>query len=100
MEISLHKAVMEDCKKIHTMQIESFRELLEEYNDYETNPAAESIDRIEQRMAQDNTDYYFICLGSKNIGAIRIGRLHNNTCRISPMFILRERVKISDSMLR
>ena len=39
-------------------------------------------------MAQDNTDYYFICIGNENIGAIRIGRLYNNTCRISPMFIL------------
>jgi len=88
MEISLHKAVMEDCKQIHTMQIESFRELLEKYNDYDTNPAAESIDRIELRMAQDNTDYYFICIGNEYIGAIRIGRLNNNICRISPMFIL------------
>ena len=90
MKISLQKAEMEDCIQIHQMQIKSFNDLLDKYKDYNTNPAAESVERIEQRMAQDLTDYYFICLGNEDVGAIRIVRLKENTFRISPMFILPE----------
>ena len=53
MGISLKKAKMDDCVKIHEMQIAAFNELLNKYNDYNTNPAAEALERIEQRMAQD-----------------------------------------------
>ena len=88
MELSLRKAEMNDCTQIHKMQIESFGALLDKYGDVSTNPAAESIDRIKQRMAQEFTDYYFICLNDDTIGAIRVVRITNNVCRISPMFIL------------
>lgn len=90
MEILLQRALMKDCKQIHEMQIVSFDELLEKYKDYKTNPGAESIVKIEQRMAQDCTDYYFVSLDDKNIGAIRVVRLKNSICRISPMFLLPE----------
>ena len=88
MKISLQKAEMHDCEQIHKMQVESFSALLDKYKDYSTNPAAEPIERVEQRMSQDFTDYYFICLDEKNIGAIRIVRLNSDDFRISPMFIL------------
>lgn len=39
-------------------------------------------------MRQDETDYYFIRFNGKTIGAIRVVRLPDSTCRISPMFIL------------
>lgn len=39
-------------------------------------------------MMQEFTDYYFIRLNDKNIGVIRIVKLNDNTCRISPMLIL------------
>jgi Acetyltransferase (GNAT) family. len=86
--ISLRKAEMNNCVQIHKMQVESFSVLLDKYKDYSTNPAAESIERIEQRMSQEFTDYYFICLSDDIIGAIRVVRLNNHVCRISPMFIL------------
>jgi len=79
---------MDDCQTIHEMQVESFRALLDKYNDYDTNPAAEPLNRVEQRMAQDFTDYYFICKAGLNVGAIRVLRLKEDTCRISPMFII------------
>jgi len=86
--ITLAKAKMEDCPEIHKMQVESFKELLDKYKDYDTNPGAESLEKIEQRMAQDFTDYYFIRLNKENIGAIRVVTLNDSTCRIAPMFIL------------
>lgn len=90
MGISLMKAQLSDCEEIHKMQVLAFQQLLEKYHDYGTNPAAESIEKIVDRMNQEVTDYYFIRLDDKNIGAIRIVRLKDNICRISPIFILPE----------
>lgn len=90
MEINLQKAVMDDCKQIHEMQVSSFAGLLDKYKDYKTNPASESIEKIKAKMLQDFTDYYFICLDREKVGVIRIVKINDNTCRISPMFILPE----------
>jgi predicted acetyltransferase len=90
MKITLIKAQLEDCDKIHKMQVHAFSELLEKYQDHATNPGAESIDKIICRMKQDFTDYYLIRISEKDIGAIRVVKLENNICRISPMFILPE----------
>lgn len=88
MEIKLKKAHIGDCEEIHKMQVKSFKHLLDKYDDINTNPGAESLEKIISRMKQEFTDYYFIQLDDKNIGAIRIIRLKGNVCRISPMFIL------------
>lgn len=88
--ICLRKATIEDCGEIHRLQIESFAELLEKYNDIKTNPGAESYERIVVRFKQDFTDYYLIQDNDINVGAIRIVRLEGDVCRISPMFILPE----------
>jgi RimJ/RimL family protein N-acetyltransferase len=90
MKLSLNKAQLNDCDEIYNMQIHAFSSLLEKYKDYKTNPGAESVQKIIDRMNQKFTDYYIIKLEDKNIGAIRIVRLHHNRCRISPIFILPE----------
>ena len=87
-KIFLRKAGIVNCEEIYNIQVEAFHELLNKYKDYDTNPAAETIENTEQRMKQKNTDYYFITLDDDNIGAIRIVRLDNNTCRISSIFIV------------
>ncbi|MHB8063403.1 MAG: hypothetical protein ACYDG2_12340 [Ruminiclostridium sp.] len=90
MRVQLLKADANGCCQIYQMQIKAFAHLLDKYHDYTTNPGAEPLERIIQRMEQTFTDYYFIQLGSENIGAIRVVRLHDGACRISPMFILPE----------
>ena len=86
--VSLVKAEFGDCSEIHRMQVESFNSLLLKYQDFETSPAAESLERIRDKMK--NSDYYFIVLNDKvKIGAIRIIQ-EEKSCRISPMFILPE----------
>lgn len=93
MHIRLKKAAAADCRAIHEMQVRAFAPLLEKYRDFATNPGAEGLERIEQRMAQPFTDYYLIRLDDENgesIGAMRVVRLQNGACRISPMFILPE----------
>ncbi len=88
MTITLKRALKTDCEQIHKMQLEAFKQLLEKYKDYETNPGAEPLERINQRMEQDFTDYYFIQLENKSIGVIRIAMDIKDTCRIAPIFIL------------
>ena len=88
MGISLQKAAPGDCAEIHAMQVEAFAELLEKYHDTATNPGAEPLERIVRRMEQPCTEYYFIRLDEQNIGAIRIVRLDDAACRISPIFLL------------
>ena len=92
MEIKLLRAGMEDAKELHAMQVESFRALLDKYQDFDTSPANENVEKIEFRLSQDFTYYYFICLGPDKVGAIRIVDRKENGVnkRISPIFILPE----------
>lgn len=92
MEVKLLRAGIEDVEELHAMQIRSFRELLDKYQDFDTSPGCEPIDKIEFRLRQDFTYYYFICLGESKVGAIRIvdRKEAGVNKRISPIFILPE----------
>lgn len=90
MTISLKKAVLSDCTEIHKMQVSAFTQLLEKYQDYDTNPASEPIERIEFKFNQDSTDYLFIMADDVKIGVVRIVKLSEEIHRISPIFILPE----------
>lgn len=72
------------------MQASAFSELLEKYRDYDTNPASESLEKIQNKFNQPFTDYYFIMLEKTKIGIVRVVRLSDTTFRISPMLILPE----------
>ncbi|GHU90299.1 acetyltransferase [Spirochaetia bacterium] len=91
MDIILVKATPENAQEIHQMQIKSFKNLLDKYKDYDTNPGNENIERVLARINQETTDYYIIKMGNISVGAIRINKLENGLkCRISPIFILPE----------
>ena len=90
MDICLKKAVFSDCEQIRKMQASAFSELLEKYRYYETNPASESLEKIQNKFNQPFTDYYFIMLEKTKIGVVRVVRLSDTTFRISPMLILPE----------
>jgi hypothetical protein len=68
MEISLRKANESDCEKIHQMQAIGFKDLLDKYQDFETNPGAETLERIKQRFEFPQAHHYFICLNGEEIG--------------------------------
>lgn len=89
MNVNLVKASMQDCNEIHSLQIRAFKELLIKYNDSSTNPGAENVQKIAERMSQAFTDYYFIQLNMINIGAVRVKK-NNGCCTISPIFIVPE----------
>lgn len=88
MEISLTKANAQDVGIIHSMQIKSFMPLLERYQDFETSPANEPIEKIIDRINQPFTDYYIISNESMTVGCIRIVRKENKRYRVSPIFVL------------
>ena len=92
MEIELLRANIGDAKELHTMQIKAFKELLQKYQDIDTNPANESVEKVEARLKQAFTFYYFICIGQQKVGAIRIidKKESGKNKRISPIFILPE----------
>ena len=89
MELRLKKAGIADCEKIHQMQIAGFRALLDKYQDFDTNPAAETIERIKQRF-QLQINHYFIELNGESIGYVRVNRLGDDVCRLSSLLILPE----------
>lgn len=92
MEIELQRADKKNAKELHIMQVESFQELLEKYQDFDTNPASESVENVEERLKQEKTYYYFICLGERKIGAVRVidEKEAGKSKWISPIFVLPE----------
>lgn len=92
MEINLLRAGIEDAKELHAMQVAAFKELLEKYQDYDTSPASEGVEKVEARLKQDFTYYYYICIGQQKAGAVRIvdSKETGKNKRISPIFVLPE----------
>ncbi|MEC0091977.1 GNAT family N-acetyltransferase [Paenibacillus macquariensis] len=90
MEISLVKSGLNEASTIHEMQMKAFMPLFDKYQDFETSPANESVERIISRMNQSFTDYYIIKSSNISLGAVRIVRKENETYRVSPIFVLPE----------
>ena len=90
MEVTLLRANIDNAKELHAMQIEAFKELLYKYQDFDTSPANETVEKVETRLKQDFTFFYFICIGQQKVGAIRIidKKEDGKNKRISPIFIL------------
>lgn len=90
MEVSLCKADLNNAVTIHDMKVRSFMPLLEKYQDFETSPANETIERIIAQINQSFTDYYIIHHHEAAVGGIRIVKRDNQIYSISPIFILPE----------
>ena len=90
MDISMTKAGLKDVENIHAMQIKAFMPLLEKYQDYETSPANEPIEKIVNRINQPFTDYYIIKSDDIDVGGVRIVKKNDKHYRVSPIFILPE----------
>lgn len=81
---------IEDAHKLWEMQVEAFDELYQKYQDTETSPATETVDRIVIRLKQPFTYYYYIQENGMNMGAVRVVDKKENGIpkRISPIFIM------------
>lgn len=92
MEIKLIKTNLADTKKLWKMQVEAFRELLEKYQDFDTNPSSEPLNRTIERLSMPETYYYFIVYNDNVAGAIRVVDKKDNITpkRISPIWVMPE----------
>ena len=88
MSIYIKLADFADCQKICDMQRIAFYDILTRYRDYDTNPACETVEVIQNKFRQPFTKYYFIMKDEEIIGAVRIVEIDKSTRRISPLFIL------------
>ena len=60
MSIYIKLADFADCQKICDMQRIAFYDILTRYRDYDTNPACETVEVIQNKFRQPFTKYYFI----------------------------------------
>lgn len=89
--IELRPIVREEVEVVWRMQVEAFSELLEKYQDHETSPATESMDKVMARFEQPWTTYYFIMADDKEVGVIRVvDKKDGSRKRISPIWIMKE----------
>jgi len=89
MNIELVRASMEDAEVIWKMQLAAFAELLERYQDFDTNPGNEPLEKVQWRFSFPATYFYFIQVDGVNAGAIRIIDHHDDSPKkISPLFVL------------
>jgi len=90
MEVSLCKADLKDAATIHEMKVKAFMPLLEKYQDFETSPANETVERIITQINQSCTDYFIILHLEVVVGGIRVVKKDNQIYSVSPIFILPE----------
>lgn len=87
--LQLVRSTQADAQIIQNLQQQAFAELLETYQDHETSPANESLERIIWKLQQPDSYFYRIQVGSETVGAIRVvDGGDGSTKRISPLFIL------------
>ena len=92
MEMKLIKIGIDDAEKLWKMQVKAFQDLYEKYQDAETSPSTEKIDKIIMRLNQSFTYYYFIEANGIIVGAVRVvdQQEEGTAKRISPIFIMKE----------
>lgn len=89
--MELKRATVKDADTIWRLQRDAFAGLLAKYQDYDTSPANEPIERIEAKLRQADAYFYYITDQDKIVGAIRIiDRKDGTRKRISPLFVAEE----------
>ena len=91
MNIELIRADMKDAETIWHMQRIAFAELLDRYQDFDTNPGSEPLEKVQWRFSFPATYFYFIRVDGVNAGAIRIiDHRDESPKKISPLFVMPE----------
>ena len=92
MEVELIRITLDEAEALWQMQTKAFIDLYEKYQDYDTSPATEKLEKIIMRLNQPFTYYYYIVANGEKVGAIRVvdNGDKNEPKRISPIFIIKE----------
>lgn len=91
--IELKLITKDDAECLLKLQVEAFMPLYEKYQDDSTSPAKESLEKITQKIVEDNSDFYFILFNGEKAGAVRVKwhkgqKVHKNVNWISPIFVI------------
>ena len=87
--LQLVRCTVEDRELIRDMQKEAFAALLVKYQDHDTSPANETLERITWKLQQPDSYFYRILVGADVVGGIRVvDAADGSPKRISPLFIL------------
>lgn len=89
MLITLTPAGPEDAPALLEIQRRAFAALLEKYRDYDTNPAAEPLEKVRRRLHSPERDYWFILAEDRPVGLACVRQAGNGRC-ISPIGLLPE----------
>lgn len=92
MKIELVRIGVNEADNLWKMQVEAFEDLYKKYQDTETSPATEKVDKIIMRLEQPFTYYYYIVVDGIEVGAIRVvdKKEQGKAKRISPIFIMKQ----------
>ncbi|WP_214854698.1 GNAT family N-acetyltransferase [Exiguobacterium sp. s166] len=85
--IHLEPAIDNDADALWKLQVAAFSPLLEKYQDYDTNPANETIDRVYTRIHHPASCFLKIIADGQLVGAICIRWKEDVHFRISPLFL-------------
>ena len=92
MEITLVRANIQDAENLWKMQIAAFQDLYAKYQDPETSPATETLEKTMTRLEQPYTYYYYIKVEDCIVGAMRVidHKEDGKYKFLSPIFIMKE----------
>lgn len=93
--IELKLATEGEAEYLHRLQVEAFMPLYEKYKDDDISPARESLERVTEKIVEENSDFYFIVFRGEKVGGVRVrwnqGKtVYENVNWISPIFIIPE----------
>ncbi|MDE6837634.1 MAG: GNAT family N-acetyltransferase [Acutalibacter sp.] len=87
--IMLVPAKLEDAPALLDIQRRAFGALLEKYQDFDTNPAAEPLEKIQWRLNSPERDYWLIQAEGQPVGLACVRQSEKGRC-VSPIGLLPE----------
>ena len=92
MEITLVRANIQDAENLWKMQTVAFQDLYAKYQDPETSPATETLEKTINRLEQSYTYFYYIKIDDTIVGAMRVidHKEEGKYKFLSPIFIMKE----------
>ena len=89
--MKLVRANIQDAENIWKMQIAAFSDLYAKYQDPETSPATETLEKTIMRLEQSYTYFYYIVVDDAIVGAMRVidDKEEGKYKFLSPIFIMK-----------
>lgn len=89
MQVELKLAKQTEAAEILALQKIAFRDMLQRYQDYDTSPANQTLEQMQQRCSQKDRKYYFIDVDDIHVGVLSVtDRKDGSLKRLSPIFVL------------